>query len=118
MTNVPEIAALAGMLTDAMPRLDASEQRIALTLIRQLALGAPVGVRPARQCGWPIRGAHNQHPRSPTWGISRSGATGRWVHGPDRRRDGRPPHPRRRAPALGLVRLGHAVSARTARRDG
>ena len=44
MINVPEIGALAGVLTAAMPRLDASEQRIALTLIRQLALGAPVGV--------------------------------------------------------------------------
>jgi alkylmercury lyase len=44
MTNVPEIDALAGMFTAAMPRLSASEQRIALTLIRQLALGAPVGV--------------------------------------------------------------------------
>ena len=44
MTNVPEIDALAGMFTAAMPRLSATEQRIALTLIRQLALGAPVGV--------------------------------------------------------------------------
>jgi hypothetical protein len=44
MTNVPDIDALAGMLTLAMPRLSASEQRLALTLIRQLALGAPVGV--------------------------------------------------------------------------
>src|SRR4051794_21271584 len=43
MTNVPDIDALADMLTAAMPRLDATEQRIALTLIRQLALGAPVG---------------------------------------------------------------------------
>jgi alkylmercury lyase len=44
MANVPEIEALAGMLTAAMPRIDASERRVALTLIRQLALGAPVGV--------------------------------------------------------------------------
>ena len=32
-----------GMFTAAMPRLSASDQRIALTLIRQLALGAPDG---------------------------------------------------------------------------
>jgi alkylmercury lyase len=44
MTNVLDIDALAGMLAAAMPRLDATEQRIALTLIRQLALGAPVSV--------------------------------------------------------------------------
>jgi alkylmercury lyase len=44
MTDVPGIDALAGRLTAAMPRLSASEQRIALTLIRQLALGVPVGV--------------------------------------------------------------------------
>ena len=44
MTNVPEIDALAGMFTAAMPRLSATEQRIALTLIRQLGLGAPLGV--------------------------------------------------------------------------
>ncbi len=43
MTNVPDIDALAERLTAAMPRLDATEQWIALTLIRQLALGAPVG---------------------------------------------------------------------------
>ena len=49
MINVPEIGALAGVLTAAMPRLDASEQRIALTLIRQLALGAPRRRQPARQ---------------------------------------------------------------------
>ena len=44
MTNAPEVNALASMLTAAMPRLADSEQRIALTLIRQLALGVPVGV--------------------------------------------------------------------------
>jgi alkylmercury lyase len=44
MTDVPEIEELAKQLTAAMPRLDATEQRIALTLIRQLALGAPVSV--------------------------------------------------------------------------
>jgi alkylmercury lyase len=44
MTDVPDIDALAERLTAAMPRLDATEQRIALTLIRQLALGAPVSV--------------------------------------------------------------------------
>ena len=44
MTNAPEVDALASMLTAAMPRLADSEQRIALTLIRQLALGVPVGV--------------------------------------------------------------------------
>src|SRR6266849_3916719 len=46
MTQVPEIDELAERLTAAMPRLDAGEQRIALTLIGQLALGAPVGVSP------------------------------------------------------------------------
>jgi alkylmercury lyase len=44
MTSAPEIDALADLFTAAMPRLAASEQRIALTLICQLALGAPVGV--------------------------------------------------------------------------
>jgi alkylmercury lyase len=44
MTNVPDIDALAGILAAAMPRLDATEQQIALTLIGQLALGAPVSV--------------------------------------------------------------------------
>ena len=44
MTDAPEVDALASMLTAAMPRLADSEQRIALTLIRQLALGVPVGV--------------------------------------------------------------------------
>jgi alkylmercury lyase len=43
MTNVPGIDALAERLTATMPRIDATEQWIALTLIRQLALGAPVG---------------------------------------------------------------------------
>src|SRR5437870_3145000 len=44
MTNVPDIDRLAERLTAAMPRLDPTEQRIALTTIRHLALGAPVGV--------------------------------------------------------------------------
>jgi alkylmercury lyase len=44
VTDVPDIDALAGKLTAAMPRLDATEQRIALTLVRQLARGASVGV--------------------------------------------------------------------------
>ena len=44
MTNLTDIDALADKLTAAMPRLDATEQRIALTLVRQLALGAPVSV--------------------------------------------------------------------------
>jgi alkylmercury lyase len=43
VTTVPEVDVLADRLTAAMPRLDTTEQRIALTLIRQLALGAPVG---------------------------------------------------------------------------
>jgi len=34
---------LAEKLTAAMPKLDATDQRIALGLVRQLALGAPVG---------------------------------------------------------------------------
>lgn len=42
MTDVRDIDQLADQLTDAMPRLDVTEQRIALALIRQLARGAPV----------------------------------------------------------------------------
>jgi alkylmercury lyase len=42
MTDTPDLDQLADRLTAAMPRLDATEQRIALTLIRQLAHGAPV----------------------------------------------------------------------------
>src|SRR6266581_7715151 len=44
MTNVPDIDALADKLVAAMPRLDATERWITLTLIRELALGAPVSV--------------------------------------------------------------------------
>ena len=44
MTNVPDIDALADKLMAAMPRLDATERWITLTLIRELALGAPVTV--------------------------------------------------------------------------
>lgn len=44
MTETPDINQLAAELAGAMPKLDASEQHIALTLIRQLALGAPVSV--------------------------------------------------------------------------
>jgi alkylmercury lyase len=44
MIDAPDINELAERLTAAMPRLDATEQCIALTLIRQLALGAPVSV--------------------------------------------------------------------------
>jgi alkylmercury lyase len=44
LTNVPDIDALADVLTAAMPRLDTTKQGIALTLICHLALGAPVGV--------------------------------------------------------------------------
>lgn len=44
MTTAPGVDALAERLTAAMPRLDATEQRIGLTLIRRLALGAPVAV--------------------------------------------------------------------------
>ncbi len=40
MTNVLDIDALAGKLIAAMPQLDATKQRIALTLVRQLACGA------------------------------------------------------------------------------
>lgn len=42
MTDTPDLKQLANQLTAAMPRLDATEQRIALALIRQLAHGAPV----------------------------------------------------------------------------
>jgi hypothetical protein len=45
MTNVPDIDALAERLTAAMPQLDATEQRISLTLIRQLALSPPATQR-------------------------------------------------------------------------
>jgi alkylmercury lyase len=44
MTQVPDIDELAERLTAAIPPLDATEQQIALTVIRQLALGAPVSV--------------------------------------------------------------------------
>lgn len=44
MTETPDIDQLAAELAGAMPRLDASEQHIALTLIRHLALGDPVSV--------------------------------------------------------------------------
>jgi alkylmercury lyase len=42
MTNAPDIDELADRLSAAMPRLDANEQRVAITLLRQLALGEPV----------------------------------------------------------------------------
>jgi alkylmercury lyase len=44
MTTAPDINELADRLTAAMPRLDAPEQQIAVTLIRELGLGAPVSV--------------------------------------------------------------------------
>lgn len=44
MTDAPDVDALADKLTAAMPRLDADTQRIALALMRQLALGGPVSV--------------------------------------------------------------------------
>jgi alkylmercury lyase len=44
VTPAPDIDALADRLAAAMPPLDAAEQQIAITLIRQLALGAPVSV--------------------------------------------------------------------------
>jgi hypothetical protein len=42
MSPAPDIDALADRLAAAMPPLDAAEQQIAITLIRQLGLGAPV----------------------------------------------------------------------------
>lgn len=42
VTDTPDLEQLAERLTAAMPRLDATEQQIALALIRQLAHGAPV----------------------------------------------------------------------------
>jgi alkylmercury lyase len=42
MTHTPDLDALADRLAAAQPRLDATEQLIVLTLVRQLALGAPV----------------------------------------------------------------------------
>jgi hypothetical protein len=48
MIKVPETEPLVGIFTTAMPRPSASEQLIAMTLSRQLTIGAPVGVsRPA-----------------------------------------------------------------------
>jgi alkylmercury lyase len=44
MTNAPDIDSLADRLTAAMLRLDATEQRVALRLLRQLSLGGPVGL--------------------------------------------------------------------------
>jgi len=44
MTDAPDIEALANRLTAAMPRFDPVEQRVALTLLRQLALGKAVTV--------------------------------------------------------------------------
>jgi alkylmercury lyase len=44
MTNAPDINELADRLTAAMPRLDTPEQQIAVALIRELGLGAPVSV--------------------------------------------------------------------------
>ena len=44
MTGVDRIEELADRLAEAMPRLDASDQRIALTLIRELGIAAPVSV--------------------------------------------------------------------------
>jgi alkylmercury lyase len=42
VTDTPHLDQLADRLTAAMPQLDATEQRITLALIRQLAHGAPV----------------------------------------------------------------------------
>jgi alkylmercury lyase len=42
MTHTPDIDALADRLAAAHPQLDPAEQLIVLTLVRQLALGAPV----------------------------------------------------------------------------
>jgi alkylmercury lyase len=42
MTRTPDIDALADRLAAAQPRLDATDQLIVLTLVRQLALGVPV----------------------------------------------------------------------------
>jgi alkylmercury lyase len=42
MTGVNRIEELADRLAEAMPCLDASDQRTSLTLLRELALGAPV----------------------------------------------------------------------------
>ena len=42
--ETPDIKDLAALLAAAMPRLDEREQHLALTLIRQLALGDPVSV--------------------------------------------------------------------------
>jgi alkylmercury lyase len=44
VAETPNIDELAALLVAAMPKLDESEQHIALTLIRQLAVGAPVSV--------------------------------------------------------------------------
>lgn len=44
MTTAPDFETLADGLAAAHPQLDGTEQRILLTLVRQLALGAPVGV--------------------------------------------------------------------------
>jgi alkylmercury lyase len=45
MTHAPDIEALAEKISAAMPRLDATEQHIALTMLRRLALGGPVSLR-------------------------------------------------------------------------
>lgn len=42
MNSPPDIDTLADHIIAAMPRLDATDQRICLTLLRQLARGAPV----------------------------------------------------------------------------
>jgi hypothetical protein len=51
MTTVPEIDPLAGVFTTARPRLSARERRIALALIRRLALRARRRRQPARERG-------------------------------------------------------------------
>jgi alkylmercury lyase len=42
MAHTPDIEALAEKISAAMPQLDATEQHVALTLLRTLALGEPV----------------------------------------------------------------------------
>jgi alkylmercury lyase len=66
MTRTPDIDALAERLAVAQPRLDSVEQRIALTLVRELGLGAAVSVSElATATGLPevqVSDAVNRHP--------------------------------------------------------